>query len=101
MAKEVNLKESYINNSNLNYQGLPSNGYFVLMCQKFLLNKTKKKFRHLNHDNCFELISSCLFFGSGFKLSRELKAKEGKLKLNCEETCSKHKEEEVNDPKEH
>ena len=35
MAKEVNLKECDINNSNLNYQGFPSNGYFVLMCQKF------------------------------------------------------------------
>ena len=32
-------------------------------------------------------------------LSRELKAKKGKLKLNCEETCSKHKEEEEKNPK--
>ena len=74
MEKEVNLKECYINNSNLNYQGLPSNGYFVLMCQKFLLNKTKKKVTHY-HDNCFELISSYLFFGGGSKLLRGLKAK--------------------------
>ena len=70
----------------------------MLMCQKFLLNKTKKKVRHY-HDNCFELISSCLFFGGGFKLLRGLKAKERKLKLNCEKTCSKHKEEEEENPK--
>ena len=67
MAKEVNFKKCYISNSNLNYQGLPSNGYFVLMCQKFLLNKTKKKVRHY-YDDCFELMSSCLFFGGGFIL---------------------------------
>ena len=60
MAKEINLKESHINNSNLNYQGLPSNGYFVLMCQKFFLNKTTKKVRHY-HNNCLELVNSCLF----------------------------------------
>ena len=54
--QRINLKESYINNSNLNYQGLSSNGYFVLMCQKFLLNKTKKK---VGHYYDFELISSC------------------------------------------
>ena len=34
ITKEVNLKECYTKNSNLNYQGLLSNGYFVLMCQK-------------------------------------------------------------------
>ena len=68
--------------------------------KKFLLNKTKKKVRHY-HDNCHELISSCLFFGSGFKFSKGLKAKEGKLKLNCEETCFKHKEEEEENPKQH
>ena len=74
MTNEVNLKECYSNNSNLNYQGLLSNEYFILMCQKFFLNKTRKKVKHY-HDNCFELISSCLFIGDGSKLSRGLKAK--------------------------
>ena len=76
MAKEVNLKESFTNYPNLNYQGLPSNGYFVLMCQKYLLNKTKKEFRHY-HDFCL----SCEVLGFLEllipKTLKELKTKRG------------------------
>ena len=60
----------------LNYQSLPSNGYFVLMCQKYLLNKTKKKFRRY-HDNCL----SCKVLGFLEllipKTLKELKTKRG------------------------
>ena len=34
-------------------------------------------------------------------LSRELKAKEGRLKLNYKKTCSKYKEEEEDNPHKH
>ena len=98
MAKEVNLKESFINSPNLNCQGLPSNGYFVLMCQKFLLNKTKKKFRHY-HDFCL----SCKVFGFLEllipKALKELKTKRGGLKFDGDKTNSKSKEKEEDSPK--
>ena len=65
--------------------------------KRFLLNKTKKKVRHY-HDNCFELINLVCFLVLDL-LSRGLKAKERKQKFNCEETNSKNKEEEEENPK--
>ena len=76
MAKEVNFKKSFTKNPNLGYQDLSSNGYFVLMCQKYLLNKTKKEFRHY-HDFCL----NCKVLGFFFELLIPKTLKELKKKL--------------------
>ena len=43
MAKKVYFLKNYINNSNLNYQGLSSNGYFISMCQKIPPKQNQKE----------------------------------------------------------